>query len=184
VSIAALGLAGALTNASAAGAATYVTAYAGPSTNGFFTEIIHGKSHVNGAMAGLAADRTLLDLGSGFAVLGEFQATHYFFNHPTTTVNAGFGLGYRTDIRPREPMTVEFYVGPSFAIDPLPPVPGNAPGRHKWLNFMSTAVSVGIPDAPGWSVVVRSYHRSGMYGVYVKNVDEGSMLGLGLRYKF
>jgi len=32
--------------------------------------------------------------------------------------------------------------------------------------------------------VLRLYHRSGAWGLYARNVDQGTMVGAGLRYRF
>ena len=165
--------------------ATYTTLYGGPFTRDFGTDVLfHGDFRTSGAMLGLAIDHTLLDLGSGFALLGEFQTTRYLVARPVTEFSAGLGVGYRMNAPGNLPVTIEFYMGPSYALDPFTALSGAVPSRHKWLNYFSNAITFGIPHAPGWSLALRTFHRSGMYGVYARNLDEGSTVGAGIRYRF
>ncbi len=39
-------------------------------------------------------------------------------------------------------------------------------------------------ESPSWNGVVRYYHRSGAFGLFEPNADEGSTLGFGLQYRF
>jgi hypothetical protein len=161
------------------------TLYAGPASNDFASHIVSGKFRVQGAMVGVALDRNILYLGSGFKVVAEGQVTHYFLDQPTTTINLGLGIKYAgTAISPTMPLSVAFYMGPSYAIDPPLYTTSSGITRHRFLNFLSVEVAVGLPRAPGWDIVFREYHRSGMYGLYAKDVDEGSMLGVGIRRRF
>jgi hypothetical protein len=55
----------------------------------------------------------------------------------------------------------------------------------RFLNYVGIELAVPIPyHERHWDAVVRIYHRSGAWGVYSLNVDEGSMIGLGIRAKF
>jgi hypothetical protein len=169
----------------AAGTYSYATLYGGPSTNQFATDVLlHGHFRVAGAMAGLAIDRPLFYFGDNFALLGEAQATHYFFEHPTTTFSAGLGIRYATYVEYDIPASIAVYMGPSYALDPFAALVGTTLRRHKFLNYVSSEITLGIPHAPGWAFSFRTFHRSGMYGLYARDVDEGSMIGIGIRRSF
>jgi len=162
------------------------TLYAGPATNNYTSQIFHGDFGIEGPALGFALDRHLFDLGAGFSLLAEGQAVHYFLSPPTTTFGLGLGIKYDLlSIAPEVPVTVALYMGPSYSIDP--PLDANGPeipARHRFLNYLSSEVNIGIPHAPDWSVSIRSFHRSGMYGLYARGIDEGSTIGIGIRHIF
>ncbi|HUO98276.1 MAG TPA: hypothetical protein VMU01_06390 [Rhizomicrobium sp.] len=163
-----------------------LSVYAGPGSNDYFTHIFGGKFKVEGGVAAIALDRNVAYLGNGFKLVAEAQAVHYFFDTPTTALSLGLGLKYDAlSLGPGMPVAMAFYVGPSYAIDP-PLYYTTAAGvkRYTWLNYVSTEFTVGIPGSQRWAFVLRGYHRSGMYGLYAHDVDEGSMIGIGLRYRF
>ncbi len=55
----------------------------------------------------------------------------------------------------------------------------------RFLNYIAIEYAVPLPyDSRHWDMVMHIYHRSGAWGVYSINVDEGSTIGLGLRAKF
>ena len=141
---------------------------------------------IEGPALGFALDRNFAYLGARFSLLAEAQAIHYFFSPPTTTF--GLGLGIKYDllfIAPDAPVTVALYMGPSYSLDPPFDANGPAiPARHRFLNYLSSEVTIGIPHAPNWSVSIRSFHRSGMYGLYARGIDEGTMIGIGIRHSF
>jgi hypothetical protein len=85
-------------------------------------------------------------------------------------------------------MSVAGFTGPSWA-DGEPIIftgtfhgAGINPKRVAWLNYVGTEIAVGL--APSWNGVVRYYHRSGAFGLFEPNADEGSTLGVGLQYRF
>jgi len=160
--------------------------YVGPATNNYTSQIFHGDFGVEGPALGLALDRNLFYLGAGFSLLAEAQVVHYFFNPPTTTFGLGLGIKYDLlSIAPDAPVTVALYMGPSYSLDP--PLDANGPetpARHRFLNYLSSEVTIGIPHSPNWSVSLRSFHRSGMYGLYARGIDEGSTIGIGIRHIF
>jgi hypothetical protein len=162
------------------------TLYAGPATNNYTSQIFHGNINIQGPMLGLALDRNLAYLGAGFSLLAEGQAAHYFFSPPTTTFGLGLGIKYEMfSIAPEAPVSLAFYMGPSYSFDPPLDANGGAlPQRHPFLNYLSSEVTIGIPHWPGWDVSLRSFHRSGMYGLYARGVDEGTMVGVGIRHSF
>jgi hypothetical protein len=159
--------------------------YAGPATNNYASQIFSGQFKVDGAMAGLALDRNLLDFGPHFRLIAEGQVTHYFSSAPTTTLNVGLGLRYERLLSNSVPVSISAYMGPSYAM--APPIYLTASGttaRYRLLNYLSAEVAFGLSRTSGWDLVFREYHRSGMYGLYATDVDEGSMLGIGLRRRF
>jgi hypothetical protein len=156
------------------------TLYGGPATNTISSEIIAGHLQINGMMIGLAIDRKLAELGSGFSLGAEGQLTQYLGDH---TYNTGaLGIGVRFDRFPwRAPTLLSLYTGPSYATDP-PLVPMGH--RKALLNYVGAEFAVAIPQTTGWAAALRLYHRSGAWGLYSKDMDEGTMVGVGLRYRF
>jgi hypothetical protein len=156
------------------------TLYAGPATNTISSEIIAGHLHVDGMMIGVAVDRKLVDLGSGFSLGAEVQLTQYLGDHAYNT--GALGVGVRFDRFPwRAPTVLSLYTGPSYATDP-PLVPMGH--RKALLNYVGVEFAVALPHATGWDAALRLYHRSGEWGLYSNDIDEGTMVGVGLRYQF
>lgn len=153
-----------------------LTIYAGPSTNSFFSHIFQGHFRVNGGMAGAAGDVRLWALGNGFSFAAEGQLTQFAGQHSYTT--AALGVGMRYD---HYPWSIGLYTGPSYATDP--PREQYFHGKAL-LNYVSAEVAYGIPRAQGWDVALRLYHRSGAWGFYSPDADEGSMIGIGIRKRF
>ena len=152
--------------------------YGGPTTDTITTQIATGHLHIIGGMAGLAANHRLADLGSGFSLMLEGQATQYFTHDTYPTVALGVGVSY--DRFPwSTPTTLAVYLGPSYAFDP-PPVGGRP---HPWLNYVSAEYAMQIPHTDNLDWVLRLYHRSGAWGLYARNVDQGTMVGVGLRLR-
>lgn len=137
-------------------------------------------------MIALAVDRRLFRLGWGFSVGAEGQITQHFGEHTYNTF--ALGLGFRFNDFPwsdRLPTSIAVYSGPSYAINP--PIELYVPTRrqHPFLNYLSLEIAVALPHHERhWDGVLRIYHRSGAWGVYSINADEGSMIGLGIRAKF
>jgi hypothetical protein len=158
-----------------------VTLYAGPSTNSFFSHIFYGHFQVNGAMAGLAVDARLFHLGGGFSLMSEAQITQYAFGPDYTT--GALGIGFRYDFLAfrRYAMSLSLYNGPSYAIHP--PIEKYFHGKAL-LNYVGAELTVCIPQSHGWDLALRLYHRSGAWGLYSPDADEGTMLGIGIRKRF
>jgi len=161
------------------------TLYGGPWTQRVVSEIVgDGNYDVHGAMVGLAVDKRFFRLGWGFSVGGEGEVTQNFGRAKFTTF--GLGLGFRFDAFPWAlPTSIAVYSGPSYAIDP--PIEQYSPQRHQhpFLNYVSIELAVAIPRyRRHWDAVVRIFHRSGVWGVYSINADEGTTIGVGLRAKF
>jgi hypothetical protein len=162
-----------------------VSVYAGPGSDDYFTHIFGGgKFKVEGAVTAVALDGNLVNLGDGFMLIGEAQAVHYFYGPDTTALSLGLGLKYQFVPEPRMPVGIAFYMGPSYAIDPPFYTSGGTTKRYPWLNYVASEVTIGIPQWRHWDFVLRGYHRSGMYGMYAHDVDQGSMIGVGLRHRF
>lgn len=162
------------------------TIYAGPSTNDRFSDSIEGKFRVRGATLGLAVDRRLFNLGWGVSFDADLQVTHNFGKTDYSTV--AFGLGVRFHNVIWRGASLAIYSGPSYALSS--PILYNRYGRRphhmrKFLNYIAIEYAVPVPyHARHWDMVMRIYHRSGAWGVYSDDVDEGSVVGLGLRAKF
>lgn len=156
-----------------------VSLYGGPTTDTITTQIVTGHLHIIGGMAGFAIDRHLAYLGSGFSLAAEAQATQYFTHDSYQTVSLGIGISYNR-FPWTTPTTLSVYLGPSYAFDP-PPIAGS---QHALLNYVSAEFAMQLPQTENWDAVWRLYHRSGAWGLYARNVDQGTMMGLGLRYRF
>ena len=86
------------------------------------------------------------------------------------------------------PLAISGFTGPLWADDP-PVIPtGTWHGapinfrRNPWLNYVGAEVAFSL--APTWNAVIRYYHRSGAFGLFAPNADEGSTLGLGVQKRF
>ncbi len=152
--------------------------YGGPTTDTITTQIATGHLHIIGGMAGLAANRKLADLGSGFSLMLEGQATQYFTHDAYQTLSLGVGVSFNR-FPWSTPTTLAVYLGPSYAFDP-PPIEGRP---HPWLNYVSAEYAMQIPHTDNLDWVLRLYHRSGAWGLYARNVDQGTMVGVGLRWR-
>ena len=161
------------------------TLYGGPWTQRVVSQIVEdGNYDVSGAMAGLAVDRRLLAFGAGFSLAAEGEVTQNFAGPAFTTF--AFGLGVRYDNFPWDlPTSIAAFSGPSYAIDP--PIEQYQTDRHQhpFLNYVALELAVGVPHhARHWDAVIRIFHRSGAWGVYSINADEGSTIGVGIRARF
>ena len=166
-----------------------VSLYFGPSSQKYFGAVIQsGRLQPSGGMLGVAANGRLLYLGYGISLAAEGQITGYFFGHKNASV--AFGLGFQVNA----PFGIEHtafsvYDGPSYAFDPPYTaiyykslvVPSY---RIKFLNYVSMEYAVELPNSQHWDGVFRFYHRSGAWGLYNKNDDDGIAVGLGVRYRF
>jgi hypothetical protein len=156
-----------------------VSLYGGPTTDTITTQIITGHLHIIGGMVGVAVDHRLANLGSGFSLAAEGQATQYFTHDAYQTVSLGLGVSYNR-FPWTTPTTLAVYLGPSYAFSP-PPLAGK---EHALLNYVSAEFAVQIPDTENLDATLRLFHRSGAWGLYARNVDQGTMVGAGLRYRF
>lgn len=137
-------------------------------------------------MIGLAVDRQLGELGWGFSLDGEGQVTHFAGDRNYTTLNLGLGLRFH-DFPWAAPTSVALFTGPSWA--DRPPLIGTGSfhgtpikfGRRKFLEYVGAEFAISISQDHDWSGLVRFYHRSGAFGLFADNADEGSMVGIGIR---
>lgn len=161
------------------------TLYGGPATQRIFTQIVgDGKFDVNDGMIGLAVDKRLIRLGWGISIAGEGQVTQFFGTHAYDTFALGVGLRLDSTLW-NLPTSLAIYSGPSYAIDPPIELYVKSRKQHPFLNYIGIEIAVAIPHHERhWDAVLRIYHRSGAWGVYSINADEGSMIGIGIRAKF
>lgn len=162
------------------------TLYAGVSSDRRFSDITSGKVDVRGGMVGLAVDRDLFNLGWDVSVGAEGQLTEYSFGSGFT--NIALGLGLRLHHFPWDNTSLAIYTGPSYSLSP-PHVPVYHPSSNyrlkRWLNYIGIEFAVALPwDPEHWDGVFRIYHRSGAWGVYSLNIDEGTTVGFGIRARF
>lgn len=161
------------------------TVYGGPWTQRVVSQIVgDGNFDTSGGMVGLTVDRRLFRLGWGFSAAAEGEVTQNFDGPVFTTF--GLGLGFRFDGFPwKWPTSFAVFTGPSYAINP--PIEKYVTDRrqHPFLNYVGIELAVGIPHHERhWDAVMRIYHRSGVWGVYSINADEGTTIGVGLRARF
>ena len=158
-----------------------VTFYGGPPTRRYMSEIFfEGNFSVDGAMLGLAHDRRLADLGSGFTLETEIQTTHFFMSRPYSSVGGGLGVRYDTSRWTKQPSSFAVYSGPSYADDSA--VSEGKSGR--FLEYVAVEFALANILEMHWDGVIRMYHRSGGFGLYGRHTATGSMLGIGLRRRF
>ncbi len=162
-----------------------VTAFGGPWTQRIVSEIvIDGNYDVSGGLIGVAVDRHLARLGWGFSLAGEGVLTQNFDGPVFTTVGAGLGLRFDS-IAGHIPISVAAYTGPSYAFHPPVEQYNTDRRQHPFLNYVAVELAIGIPRHENhWDAVLRIFHRSGAWGLYSPNADEGSTVGVGLRAKF
>lgn len=165
-----------------------VSLYGGIATRNDTTQLfLHGHFHPDGSQIGLSLDRDLADLGSGFTLVGEAGVTRFVAKSDETSIDLGVGARY--DFRFLDlPVGVSGFTGPSWADDPPVIATGSFHGRpinfqkNAWLNYVGAEVAVGL--TPHLNTVLRYYHRSGAFGLWADNADEGSMIGIGIRRDF
>jgi hypothetical protein len=165
-----------------------VSMYGGVATRNDTSQVfLHGHFHPDGSQIGLSLDRDLVDLGSGFSLVGDFGVTHFVAKSDESSVD--FGIGARYDFHLLGiPVAFSGFTGPSWADDPPAIATGVFHGvpinfkRNEWLNYVGAEVAVGLTSH--LDAVSRYYHRSGAFGLFEPNADEGSTLGFGLLYKF
>jgi len=172
-----------------------VTLYGGPVTYTIFTQTLDGKARFNSGMVAVALDRRLAYLGWGWNLVGEAQY-HQFFARDSrdflegsgnySAVSLGLGVEYhRFPWERRLPTSLSVFLGPTYAFNPPLAYPRAAWGSRKSLeNYLGIEIAVTIPEQRNLDAVFRLYHRSGVWGLYTNDVQEASVLGLGLRYRF
>jgi len=165
-----------------------VSLYGGIATRNDTTQLfLHGHFHPDGSQIGVSLDRDLADLGSGFTLVGEAGATRFVAKSDETSLELGLGVRYDFHFL-NLPVGVSGFTGPSWADDPPVIATGSFHGRpidfqkNAWLNYVGAEVALGL--TPHLNTVLRYYHRSGAFGLFQPNADEGSTLGVGLQYKF
>jgi len=174
--------------ASAQGAAWRATVYGGTITRLNTTQIfLHGHYHPDGSQIGLALSRDLAPMGSGFTLVGEGGVMHQVAKGDETTVNLGVGVRYDFEFLAL-PVGISAFTGPSWADDP-PVIPtGTWHGtpinfrRNPWLNYVGTQIAIAL--TPKFAATIRYDHRSGAFGLFEPNADEGSALGFGIQMRF
>ena len=57
-------------------------------------------------------------------------------------------------------------------------------GSERFLAYLMTELSVGIPGAPAFSLVARVHHRSGAWGLFSGVNGASNALALGIKYRF
>ena len=164
-----------------------VVVYYGPSNTKFFGAVTRSGFDQRGPMLGLSVTRQIWDLGSDISFGTEGKVTHYF-GHENTSVALGIGLQF-CNIFGLTRISFSIYSGPSYATDP----PSTSIGyrgvvypaeREKYLNHVGMELAIGLPQTSKWDGVLRLYHRSGVFGLYSINNDDGLALGVGFRHNF
>jgi hypothetical protein len=165
-----------------------ISAYGGIATRNDTTQLfLHGHFHPDGNQIGVSLDRDIANLGSGFTLVGEAGVTRFVSKSDETSIDLGIGARYGFKFF-GDPVSVSGFTGPSWADAPPVIATGSWHGtpinfkRNPWLNYVGAEIAVGL--APDWNAVLRYYHRSGAFGLFQPNADEGSTLGVGLQYKF
>jgi hypothetical protein len=165
-----------------------ISVYGGTATRLTTSEIfLHGHFRPDGTQIGVSIDRDLADLGSGFTLVADAGGTQFVAKSKETSLDLGLGVRYSFKFF-GDPVSISGFTGPSWANGEPTISTGTYHGtdinfkRVPWLNYVGTEIAVGL--APNWNGVLRYYHRSGAFGLFEPNADEGSMLGFGLQYRF
>jgi len=165
-----------------------ISVYGGIATRNDTTQLfLHGHFHPDGTQIGVSLDRDIVDLGSGFTLVGDAGVTRFVSKSDETSIDLGIGARYEFKFL-GDPISVAGFTGPSWADDPPVIATGTWHGTpinfksNAWLNYVGAEIAVGL--APDWNGVLRYYHRSGAFGLFQPNADEGSTLGVGLQYRF
>ena len=164
------------------------TLYGGTITRLNTTQIfLHGHYHPDGSQIGIALSRDLASLGSGFTLVGEGGVMKQVAKGVETTVNLGIGVRYDFGLLTL-PLSISAFTGPSWADDP-PVIPtGTWHGTpvnfrpNPWLNYVGTQFAIAL--TPRFAATIRYDHRSGAFGLFAPNADEGSALGVGVQMRF
>lgn len=165
-----------------------ISVYGGTATRNNTTDIfLHGHFHPDGSQIGVSLDRDLADLGNGWTLVGDLGFTRFVAK--SDEASADLGIGVRKDFHFLGlPIGISGFTGPSFADDPPLISTGTFHGapinfkKNPWLNYVGVEIAVGLTEH--LNAVTRYYHRSGAFGLFQPNADEGSTLGFGVQYKF
>ena len=167
------------------------TLYSGPAANNFASQIFfHQQFDPNDTIIGLAADRRIFRLGSGFTFEGEAQLSQFVGSHTYTVCSVGLGFRYTFAWRQGLPASIAAYTGPSYTNNP--PLNGTGPNDTpitfagvKTLNYVGAELAFAIPSQEKhWDAVLRLFHRSGAFGLYSNSADAGTAVGVGIRTRF
>ncbi len=163
-----------------------VTLYGGPATYTISSEVVQGHFGINAGVLGIAADRRLARLGWGWNLVGEGQFQVFAGKHSYPSVSLGLGLEFHDFPWERHlPTAFSVFMGPTYSVDPYQFYATNLWGSRKsLLNYVSIELAVALPDTKRWDMVLRTYHRSGAWGVYTLDADEATVVGVGVRYRF
>jgi hypothetical protein len=164
--------------------------FIGPTTTKFFSQIfLDGDYAASGAAFGINADRRLAYLGWGFTLVAEGLVTQGIAGRADTTASLGLGLEFTGfPWQARWPTSFSFFTGPSYSFDP--PSLGGPEGNEQFfqrrhlLNYVGIEFAAALSRAGKWDGIFRIFHRSGVFGLYSKDADEGTMMGLGIRHRF
>jgi hypothetical protein len=162
-----------------------ITLYGGPATGKIFTQVIAGRFTWDSGMVAVAADRRLARLGWGFNLVGEFQYQQYSFGHTYPSIALGLGLEFHDFPWERQvPTSFSVFVGPTYSYDPPLNYPRSEWGSRKsLLNYIAVEVAVPVPGLRNLDLVMRGYHRSGVWGIYTLDADEVTSIGGGIRWR-
>jgi len=100
------------------------------------------------ATLGLAYDRRLADLGSGFTLETEIQMTHFFMNRPYSSVAVALAYDTTHRVGPNSRPVFAFYTGPSYADDSA--LSEGKTGR--FLEYVAVEFAVAISKKPDGTV--------------------------------
>jgi hypothetical protein len=164
------------------------TLYGGTLTRLDTTQIfLHGHYHPDGGQIGVALSRDLARLGSDFTFVGEGGVMRQVAKGDETTINLGVGVRYDLQLLTL-PVGISAFTGPSWADNP-PVIPtGTWHGtpinfrKNPWLNYVGTQIAIAF--SPKFAAAIRYDHRSGAFGLFAPNADEGSALGFGIQLRF
>ncbi len=166
------------------------TLYGGPATSQSSSQIFfEGRFHADDSMVGLALGHPVWRWNDHLGLYGEGQVTRFTGSRNYATASLGLGLRYDGKFWDA-PASLALYTGPSYADHPPLISMGSfhgAPidfGRKKFLEYVGAEFAISISKDHLWSGVLRFYHRSGAFGLWADNADEGSMIGLGIRRAF
>lgn len=164
------------------------TVYGGTLTRLNTTQIfLHGHYRPDGSQIGVALSRDVVSMGSNFTLVGEGGVMKQVAKGDETAFNAGVGVRYDFNLLTL-PLGISAFTGPSWADHP-PIIPtGTWHGtpinyrRNPWLNYVGTQIDIGISKT--LAATIRYDHRSGAFGLFAPNADEGSALGFGVQVRF
>ena len=159
--------------------------FGGPVTHAQSSKIfLNGTVDFNsGGALVLALSKNLLTLGYGFSFEAEGQvAQHFGGNLHHQELNLVLGLRFSNFPWSDEfPTSIAIFTGPSYATSPPK---FDHDDEAQWRNYLGAELAVAIPPAPQWSAILRYHHRSSAFGLFPGTVDESTMFGMGVKYRF